>query len=125
MTDMKFILVVEDDPVLKNLLGHTFAGKYQTLYASDGNEALALFESLCARANPLGLLPEQVIIRAVGRRRPGRGRSQIVVELNAMARYVLGAPLEDRACTVVLALACGSAATRSEVPRKNLLNTSS
>lgn len=44
MSDTKFILVVEDDPVLKNLLGHTFAGKYQTLYASDGNEALALFE---------------------------------------------------------------------------------
>jgi DNA-binding response OmpR family regulator len=45
MTDStKFILVVEDDPILKNLLGHTFAGKYQTLYASDGNEALALFE---------------------------------------------------------------------------------
>ena len=44
MTDTKFILVVEDDPILKNLLGHTFAGKYQTLYASDGNEALALFE---------------------------------------------------------------------------------
>jgi DNA-binding response OmpR family regulator len=44
MTDTKFILVVEDDPVLKNLLGHTFAGKYQTLYASDGNEALALFD---------------------------------------------------------------------------------
>lgn len=41
----KFILVVEDDPILKNLLGHTFAGKYQTLYASDGNEALALFET--------------------------------------------------------------------------------
>lgn len=41
----KFILVVEDDPILKNLLGHTFAGKYQTLYASDGNEALALFEA--------------------------------------------------------------------------------
>lgn len=45
MPDTKFILVVEDDPVLKNLLGHTFAGKYQTLYASDGNEALALFET--------------------------------------------------------------------------------
>lgn len=45
MTDTKFILVVEDDPILKNLLGHTFAGKYQTLYASDGNEALALFET--------------------------------------------------------------------------------
>jgi len=44
MTDTKFILVVEDDPILKNLLGHTFAGKYQTLYASDGNEALTLFE---------------------------------------------------------------------------------
>lgn len=44
MTDTKFILVVEDDPVLKNLLGHTLAGKYQTLYASDGNEAIALFE---------------------------------------------------------------------------------
>lgn len=40
----KFILVVEDDPVLKNLLGHTFAGKYQTLYASNGTEALSLFE---------------------------------------------------------------------------------
>ena len=44
MTDTRFILVVEDDPILKNLLGHTFAGKYQTLYAGDGNEALALFE---------------------------------------------------------------------------------
>lgn len=44
MADTKFILVVEDDPILKNLLGHTFAGKYQTLYATDGNEALALFE---------------------------------------------------------------------------------
>ncbi|MDR3547001.1 MAG: response regulator [Candidatus Pacebacteria bacterium] len=44
MTDTQFILVVEDDPILKNLLGHTFAGKYQTLYASDGNEAIALFD---------------------------------------------------------------------------------
>jgi DNA-binding response OmpR family regulator len=42
--EAKFILVVEDDPILKNLLGHTFAGKYQTLYASNGTEALALFE---------------------------------------------------------------------------------
>jgi len=45
MAETKFILVVEDDPILKNILGHTFAGKYQTLYASDGNEALALFEA--------------------------------------------------------------------------------
>lgn len=44
MADTRFILVVEDDPILKNLLGHTLAGKYQTLYASDGNEALALLE---------------------------------------------------------------------------------
>lgn len=44
MTDTRFILVVEDDPILKNLLGHTFAGKYQTLYASSGTEALALFD---------------------------------------------------------------------------------
>jgi DNA-binding response OmpR family regulator len=44
MNETSFILVVEDDPVLKNLLGHTFAGKYQTLYAGDGNEALALFD---------------------------------------------------------------------------------
>ena len=45
MPDMKSVLVVEDDPILKNLLGHTLAGKYETLYASDGNEALALFEA--------------------------------------------------------------------------------
>jgi DNA-binding response OmpR family regulator len=45
MADTRFILVVEDDPILKNLLGHTLAGKYQTLYASDGNEALALLEA--------------------------------------------------------------------------------
>lgn len=44
MSDTQFILVVEDDPILKNLLGHTLAGKYQTLYASDGNEALTLVE---------------------------------------------------------------------------------
>ena len=44
MADTKFILVIEDDPILKNLLGHTFAGKYQTLYASEGNEALSFFE---------------------------------------------------------------------------------
>ncbi len=45
MPETRFILVVEDDPILKNLLGHTFAGRYQTLYASDGNEAIALFEA--------------------------------------------------------------------------------
>ncbi len=44
MADLASILVVEDDPILKNLLGHTLAGKYQTVYASDGNEALALVD---------------------------------------------------------------------------------
>ena len=44
MTPAQFILVVEDDPILKNLLGHTFAGKYQTLYASSGTEAIELIE---------------------------------------------------------------------------------
>lgn len=43
-SETKFVLVVEDDPILKNLLGHTFAGKYQTLYAGTGGEALQLFE---------------------------------------------------------------------------------
>jgi DNA-binding response OmpR family regulator len=45
MTDMRSILVVEDDPILKNLLGHTLAGKYETMYASDGNEAMTLIET--------------------------------------------------------------------------------
>jgi DNA-binding response OmpR family regulator len=45
MPEPVFILVVEDDPILKNLLGHTFAGKYQTLYASSGQEGLNLFET--------------------------------------------------------------------------------
>ena len=39
------ILVVEDDPVLKNLLGHTFASEYHMLYASNGTEALSILES--------------------------------------------------------------------------------
>jgi DNA-binding response OmpR family regulator len=38
-------MVVEDDPILKNLLGHTLAGAYQTIYAATGDEALQLFET--------------------------------------------------------------------------------
>jgi DNA-binding response OmpR family regulator len=41
---MNAILIVEDDPVLKNLLGTTFSGKYETLYASDGGQALQYIE---------------------------------------------------------------------------------
>jgi two-component system, OmpR family, alkaline phosphatase synthesis response regulator PhoP len=44
MNQLPCIMVVEDDPILKNLLGHTLAGKYQTVYAANGDEALALFE---------------------------------------------------------------------------------
>lgn len=44
MPPTPFILVVEDDPILKNLLGHTLAGKYQTMYASNGADALTAFE---------------------------------------------------------------------------------
>jgi DNA-binding response OmpR family regulator len=43
MTDVRCIMVVEDDPILKNLLGHTLAGAYQTVYAASGDEALELF----------------------------------------------------------------------------------
>jgi DNA-binding response OmpR family regulator len=56
MTDAQFILVVEDDPILKNLLGHTFADKYQTLYANDGQQALALFEQYKPRLVLLDLM---------------------------------------------------------------------
>ncbi len=38
------ILVVEDDPILKNLLGHTFANQYHMVYASNGSEGLSLME---------------------------------------------------------------------------------
>ena len=36
-------MVVEDDPILKNLLGHTLTGKYQTIYATNGDQAVQLF----------------------------------------------------------------------------------
>ena len=38
------ILIVEDDLVLKELLGHKLAGTYSLTYASDGEEALASLE---------------------------------------------------------------------------------
>lgn len=44
MSDLPRIMVVEDDPILKNLLGNTLAGKYQTIYAGTGDEALSFFE---------------------------------------------------------------------------------
>lgn len=40
----RMVLVVEDDPILKNLLGNTFSGRYSAMYAGTGNEAIALLE---------------------------------------------------------------------------------
>ncbi len=50
----------------------------------------------------MGLLTEKGFIREVGKRQQGRGRSQIVIELEATARYALGAQLDDHCCTVIL-----------------------
>ncbi|VAW31967.1 hypothetical protein MNBD_CPR01-250 [hydrothermal vent metagenome] len=38
------ILVVEDDPILKNLLGRTFSGTYHVFFASNGKEALTILK---------------------------------------------------------------------------------
>ncbi len=39
------VLVVEDDPILKNLLGHTFSSSYHMLYAGSGVEAFTVLET--------------------------------------------------------------------------------
>ncbi len=44
MISNTIILVVEDDPILKNLLGHTFADKYTMVYAGNGIEGISLME---------------------------------------------------------------------------------
>ncbi len=86
MTDTKFILVVEDDPILKNLLGHTLAGKYQTLYANDGNEALALFEQYKPAIILLDLmLPTMdgfAVLQAIRSRTDDLGKTPIIVVSN-------------------------------------------
>lgn len=86
MADTKFILVVEDDPILKNLLGHTFAGKYQTLYASDGNEALALFEQYKPAIVLLDLMLPTVdgfaVLQAIRARTDGSEKVPVIVVSN-------------------------------------------
>lgn len=86
MSDTKFILVVEDDPILKNLLGHTFAGKYQTLYASDGNEAMTLFEQNRPALVLLDLmLPTMdgfAVLEAIRKRPDELGKIPIIVVSN-------------------------------------------
>jgi glucokinase-like ROK family protein len=49
-----------------------------------------------------GLL-EQGFVREVGKHSNGRGRSQVVLEFDALARLVVGAQLDDQACALVLA----------------------
>lgn len=44
MTDTRCILVVEDDSILKGLLGQSLTDGFQAVYAGDGNEAIAFFE---------------------------------------------------------------------------------
>ncbi len=44
MQETAKVLIVEDDPVLKQLLSHELSGAYALSYASDGAEALAVFE---------------------------------------------------------------------------------
>lgn len=44
MNELPCILVVEDDPILKNLLGHTLSGSYQAIYAANADEALSFFD---------------------------------------------------------------------------------
>jgi DNA-binding response OmpR family regulator len=86
MTDTKFILVVEDDPVLKNLLGHTLAGKYQTLYASDGNEAIALFEqykpSLVLLDLMLPTMDGFAVLESIRKHTDASGQTPVIVVSN-------------------------------------------
>jgi DNA-binding response OmpR family regulator len=86
MADTTFILVAEDDPILKNLLGHTFAGKYQTLYASNGKEAVALLEANKPKIVLLDLmLPEMdgfAVIEAIRGRKDELATTPIVVISN-------------------------------------------
>ncbi len=48
-------------------------------------------------------LLETGLIRETGKHQPGRGRSQILLQVEPQSRLVLGAQLGDNVCTVVLA----------------------
>ncbi len=83
MSDLPCIMVVEDDPILKNLLGHTLAGTYTTVYAGTGDEAVALFEQYKPRLILLDLtLPgakDGFAVLEELRKRPDEGRTVPVV----------------------------------------------
>ena len=61
----------------------------------------------------LGLLKE------VGKRQPGRGRSQVVLEFQPATRLVLGAHYTERACRVVLADLLASPVAQAERPLRS------
>ncbi len=42
---MRTILIVEDDPVLRNLLEHALTGRYSLSYAANGEDAIAAITS--------------------------------------------------------------------------------
>jgi len=44
MADTPCVLVVEDDPILKNLLGHSLGTSYHTIFANEGAQALSYLE---------------------------------------------------------------------------------
>ncbi|MDB5244963.1 MAG: hypothetical protein JWN90_68 [Parcubacteria group bacterium] len=110
MNETSFILVVEDDPVLKNLLGHTFAGKYQTLYAGDGNEALALYDKFKPAVILLDLmLPvmDGFAVLETLRKRDDQGKTVPVIVVSN-----LGAPTDKER---VMALGANAYLVKAEV----------
>jgi DNA-binding response OmpR family regulator len=89
MDNTTFIMVVEDDPILKNLLGHTFAGKYQTLYAGDGQEAVKLYDTYKPKFILLDLmLPTMdgfAVLEAI-RSRPDEGKTVPIVVVSNLGQ---------------------------------------
>jgi glucokinase-like ROK family protein len=57
-------------------------------------------------------------IREVGKQQPARGRSQVILEFDPMARLVLGAQLVGSTCTVVLADLTAQLRHRSSRPMR-------
>ncbi len=115
--ETQFILVVEDDPILKNLLGHMLAGKYQTLYASDGNEAIELFEQNKPRLVLLDIMLPTVdgytVLKTI-RSRTDEYKSVPVIMVSNLGQQT------DR--TKALELGATDYLVKAEVPIEDILN---